>query len=603
MTSDSSSNQSDWPYINSVPPSYNQKANLLGDRYELLELIGRGATSRIYRARDRVLDRIVAVKLLREQYDQEQAILVARFNREARAVAALSNPHIVNIYDYGQHDGTYFIVMQYVDGTNLKDLLQREGRFEPAKAVDIIQQVLLALAAAHSHHLIHRDVKPQNILIQAADGAVKLTDFGVARALDDINLTTQGALVGTAFYMAPEQISGGVVSPATDLYAVGVVLFELLSGQLPFQGNNQMQVMLQHLYDQPPSLAKLGINVPPALEKVIQRALMKDPAQRYQSADEMRNALQTALSRGYAGPALANSPTAPGASWERTSPMVAPVAPPTNRKIPLWLFALLLLLGAGLIGLFFILNNHGSEEVAPTQQASLTSPTASSSANSNQTANATTVGGAGVNPTATPLPAQPSPVINTLANSPAPANPTPKPLIPTVTPLPTATAVPQTMAPEVTTGSATNVISPYDLIGSYKRNDGTLYGRPEVALYGKGSGYDQGAVNFRPVNLPADPVFLRLTGLDDERPEATTMQIVLNGTIIFDGPTSFPRVPDGDIGEGGTDRYWGQMNIAVPAKLLKNDFNTLVIRNTVPWNGNIGVPYILISSIEFVRGK
>jgi hypothetical protein len=172
-----------------------------------------------------------------------------------------------------------------------------------------------------------------------------------------------------------------------------------------------------------------------------------------------------------------------------------------------------------------------------------------------------------------------------------------------VTPLPTATAVPPTTGPEVTTGSPTNVISPYDLTGSYKRDDGTLYGRPEVALYGKGSGYDQGTVNFRPVNLPADPVFLRLTGLDDERPEATNMQIVLNGTVIFDGPTSFPRVPDGDIGEGGPDRYWGQMNIAVPAKLLKNDFNTLVIRNTAPWNGNIGVPYILISSIEFVKAK
>lgn len=295
MTSDSSDDKVAWPYNNPIPPPYGPLPDrLVGDRYELLDLIGWGATSRIYRAQDRRLHRTVAIKLLRPEYVQEPN-LVTRFYREAQAVASLSNPHIVDVYDYGEYQDTYFIAMQYIAGTNLKEFLHREGRLQSAKAVSIINQVLLALGAAHSLGIIHRDVKPQNILIQASDDMVKLTDFGVAHAPDNASITTLGTAIGTVFYMAPEQATGGKIGPATDLYSVGIVLYEMLAGELPFQGTNQMQVTLQHLQNLPPTFSSLGVAVPPQLERVIGRALAKDPSQRYQSADEMRMALSEAL--------------------------------------------------------------------------------------------------------------------------------------------------------------------------------------------------------------------------------------------------------------------------------------------------------------------
>jgi serine/threonine-protein kinase len=263
---------------------------LVGGRYRLLEQIGEGGMSRVYGARDRVLDRIVAVKLLREEYGGDPGF-VARFYREARAAASLQHPNIVDIYDYGPHDSTYYIAMQYIEGTDLKAILRHQGAFPPQQAVEVLREVLRALGAAHARGIIHRDVKPQNILVRASDGAIKLTDFGVARALDGVDLTTSGAAPGTAHYMAPEQGSGEPVTPATDLYAAGVVFFELLSGELPFTGSTPMQVMLQHLREPPPPVP----NAPPALDRVVHKALMKDPAHRYQSAEEMLAALDAAV--------------------------------------------------------------------------------------------------------------------------------------------------------------------------------------------------------------------------------------------------------------------------------------------------------------------
>ncbi|MDP9370969.1 MAG: protein kinase, partial [Chloroflexota bacterium] len=274
-------------------PSLDQGASqpvIVGGRYELLEQIGEGGMACVYRAHDRVLDRFVAVKLLREEYGSEPDF-VARFYREAQAVAALSHPNIVDIYDYGPHERTYFITLQYVDGADLKAFLRRTGPLTPRHAVFVTDQVLAALGAAHERGIIHRDVKPQNILIRAGDGAALLTDFGVARALDSGDLTASGIAFGTAHYMAPEQGSGGPIGPATDIYAVGVVLYELLSGQLPFRSPNPMQVVLQHLHDPPPALASLAPGVPAALARVVERALAKEPAQRFQSAEEMRGAL------------------------------------------------------------------------------------------------------------------------------------------------------------------------------------------------------------------------------------------------------------------------------------------------------------------------
>lgn len=202
---------------------------VVNDRYELLETVGQGAMSRVYKALDRVLDRIVAVKLLREEYGSD-ANFAARFFREARAVAKLSSPNIVDIYDYGPYNNTYFIVMPFIKGSNLKDLIRHERILPVDYAVRVAGEALVGLAAAHSQGIIHRDVKPQNILIRASDGEALLTDFGVAYALDGVQITTGGMAIGTAYYMAPEQATAGTLGPYTDLYSVGVVLFEMLAG-------------------------------------------------------------------------------------------------------------------------------------------------------------------------------------------------------------------------------------------------------------------------------------------------------------------------------------------------------------------------------------
>ncbi len=210
---------------------------MIGGRYELLELLGAGGAARVFRAHDRVLDRIVAVKLLRAEYGTDPDF-VARFQREARAVAALSHPNIVEVYDYGAFADTYFIAMQYIEGTDLKAILRREGRLAPHRAVALVSGVLRGLGAAHEHGLIHRDVKPQNVLVRASDGLVKFTDFGVARAVGAAQRTADGTVFGTAHYMAPEQATGAAVGPPADLYAAAVVLYEALAGPPAVRGRD-----------------------------------------------------------------------------------------------------------------------------------------------------------------------------------------------------------------------------------------------------------------------------------------------------------------------------------------------------------------------------
>ncbi len=621
MTSDFSSDKVDWPYENPIPTAGANTPRSVGGRYELLELVGWGATSRIYRAQDQKLKRIVAVKLLREEYGRDQNS-VTRFYREAQAVASLPSQHIVDVFDYGEYGDTYFIAMEYVEGLNLKELLKRQGQFEPEQAVSIINQVLLALKIAHSRGIIHRDVKPQNILVQSGDGIVKLTDFGVAHARDNVNITTLGAAIGTVHYMAPEQASGGKIGPATDLYAVGVVLYELLAGQLPFEGTNQMQIALQHLNNPAPSFNSLGVSVLPRLERVVQRALAKNPAQRYASAEEMRQELLrsvVSIEKVTPGPAPLEPTTL--APLVRPRP-VAPVQPtrsyqfplardggaerkPSNRLwLPLLLLGLLVLGGLG-VWLATSLGSGGNSRAitATPPVAQVVSPTARGGAvgsGPGTTATPQTTTAPVLAPTAPPLPSA----------TPVPATPTVQP-----TQAPTATAVPPTATPsptqpptvpvtvQLTTSTSTTAatISPYGLEGSYKRDDGKLYGRAEVSLYGTGSNYEQGTLSFKLDRVADTTILLRLTGLDDERAERCNLQVTLNGVSIFNGPNTFPNAPTNDNGEGGSNRFWGQMIIVLPDNLLKAGTNTLTLRNNTPWAGYLGIPYILISSIEIVN--
>ncbi|MBX5475390.1 MAG: serine/threonine protein kinase, partial [Thermoleophilia bacterium] len=267
---------------------------VIAGRYELEALVGSGGMSSVYRAHDRLLDRRVALKILHEHYSNDEEY-VERFRREARAVAQLSHPHIVTVIDRGADDGRQFIVFEYVEGENLKQLVERHGQLPVRRALELAIAVADALAFAHAHGLVHRDVKPQNVLLDV-EGEVKVTDFGIARSLGvDRGVTQTGTVLGTSTYISPEQAGGKPVTPATDVYALGVVLWELVTGEVPFPGDNFVAVALRHINEPPPSLLAARPDAPPRLAAAIERALAKDPARRFRSMKDFAAELRACL--------------------------------------------------------------------------------------------------------------------------------------------------------------------------------------------------------------------------------------------------------------------------------------------------------------------
>jgi eukaryotic-like serine/threonine-protein kinase len=275
----------------SRPP---QPGDLIADRFELEELVGAGGMSSVFRAHDVQLDRRVAIKILHEHYAGDPEYL-ERFRREARAVARLSHPNIVTVIDRGDDDGRQYIVFEYVEGENLKELVLRTGRLPVRRALELGLAVADGLAFAHDHGLVHRDVKPQNVLL-SREGEVKVTDFGIARSLHvDHGVTQTGTVLGTGEYLAPEQASGKPVSPATDVYSLGVVLWELLAGEVPFVGENFVAVALRHINEPPPSVRERRPDVTPRLAAAVERALAKDPARRFPSMAAFAKELRACL--------------------------------------------------------------------------------------------------------------------------------------------------------------------------------------------------------------------------------------------------------------------------------------------------------------------
>src|SRR5437764_10613819 len=250
--------------------------------------------SSVFCARDRQLERRVAIKILHEHYAQDPEYL-ERFRREARAVAKLSHPSIVTVIDRGDDDGRQYIVFEYVEGENLKELVLRSGRLPVRRALELALDTADGLAFAHDHGLVHRDVKPQNVLL-SREGEVKVTDFGIARSLHvDHGVTQTGTVLGTGEYLAPEQASGKPVSPATDVYSLGVVLWELLAGDVPFVGENFVAVALRHVNEPAPSLHERRPDVSPRLDAAVARALAKDPAHRFPSMTAFAQELRACL--------------------------------------------------------------------------------------------------------------------------------------------------------------------------------------------------------------------------------------------------------------------------------------------------------------------
>ena len=265
---------------------------ILGGRYQVQDKIGSGGMATVYRGLDEVLGRTVAIKTMLPQYASDPSF-AARFKQEAQAAAALQSPYIVSVYDWGKDADTYYIVMEYLRGTDLKSGIRKHGALDCKKVAQIGSQIAQALSVAHRHDIIHRDIKPQNIMVQP-DGNIKVMDFGIARAKNS-HLTQDNSVLGTAHYVSPEQTQGKELGPTTDIYSLGIVMYEAATGQVPFQGDDAISVALKQVNEQPKPPSQLNPAVDPSLESIILKCMQKNPAARFQTADELYHVLRDYL--------------------------------------------------------------------------------------------------------------------------------------------------------------------------------------------------------------------------------------------------------------------------------------------------------------------
>ncbi len=269
------------------------KGQKINDRYQIIKTIGEGGMANVYLAYDTILDRNVAVKVLRGDLATDEKF-VRRFQREALSASSLSHPNIVEVYDVGEDNGSYYIVMEYIDGKHLKQLLKKRGSLTLTEVVDIMLQVTDGMSAAHDSYIIHRDIKPQNIMI-LENGLIKITDFGIAMALNSTQLTQTNSVMGSVHYLPPEQASGKGATIQSDVYSMGILMYELLTGTLPFKGDNAVEIALKHIKESVPSVRELLPNTPQSIDNIIMKATAKNVKNRYQDAKEMHDDLKTAL--------------------------------------------------------------------------------------------------------------------------------------------------------------------------------------------------------------------------------------------------------------------------------------------------------------------
>lgn len=269
------------------------KGQMINERYQIIRLIGEGGMANVYLAHDIILDRMVAVKILRGDLSDDEKF-VRRFQREAIAASSLTHPNIVGMYDVGEDNGDYFIVMEYIDGKTLKSLIKKRGALTLPEVIDIITQLLDGVKCAHDSYIIHRDIKPQNVLI-LDDGTVKITDFGIATALNNNELTQTNSVMGSVHYLPPEQANGKNSTVKSDIYSIGIMMYELLTGKLPFKGDNAVEIAIKQMREEIPSVCLINPEIPQSIENIILKACAKNPKNRYDSVAEMQDDLKTAL--------------------------------------------------------------------------------------------------------------------------------------------------------------------------------------------------------------------------------------------------------------------------------------------------------------------
>ena len=277
----------------------NLEGSVIGNRYKILEKIGNGGMATVYKALDQILNRYVAVKVLREEFTTDEEF-IKRFNTEAQSAARLTHPNIVSVYDVGQENNVYYIVMELIQGKTLKQIIEEDGFLSWKWAVNIAIQIASALEMAHKNKIIHRDIKPHNIMI-TEDGVAKVTDFGIAKAVSNSTITAFGTTLGSVHYFSPEHARGGYTDSKSDLYSLGVVMYEMVTGKVPFDADTPVSVALKHMQEAPIEPIKINKNIPYAVNQIIMKAMKKDPNERYQNATEMIRDLNLALKRPEGG--------------------------------------------------------------------------------------------------------------------------------------------------------------------------------------------------------------------------------------------------------------------------------------------------------------
>lgn len=567
-------------------------------RYEIARPLGEGAFSRTFVARDTVLQREVALKVLRREH-QSNSEFSARFDREAQAAARISHPNVVPIFDFGREDDLPFIVMQFIDGRTLRQFDREEGPLTIEEVISVGRQVLDGLAAIHDEGIIHRDIKPQNVLLDNRMVA-RLTDFGVAFLNNDVTLTETGTTLGTAAYMAPEQATGRTVGPPADIYSVGVMLYELLTGRLPFQGDNPVQVLYRHVSDLPPRPRDLNPRIPIELEAIILRALAKIPSDRYLDARAMRDHLSgkpptpaaAALSETVrAEPRQFSQPAAPPAAPTRRTRTPLPAPKPHRRR--LWVLPAALAIAAlAIIIVAFVMSGlaGGGDDT----NSAGTSPTATG---------VQIPGGIVSSPTAT----QEETVAGTSTATPTATAtetaPTATDGLPTSEAEPTLTAggsgsIPPTAfntpflvssLPPVWNQGENVRFGRDDFVagGAYRRDDGVLYNRPAAHLYAQNTEYPGTTVEFTingDMAVASSYLGIVFVGMDDELPGKVPCRLSLNGEVIWQGESPFEN-------EGWTRVGWQVGNLG----WLKPGKNRLTFEVLVD-EGDFGLPpWILLN--------